>query len=142
MVATLQYKTKQRKELLAYLRSVSGSHVTVHDISNYFQQKGEPIGTATIYRQLDRMVAEGLVNKYILDQVNGACFEYVDKTEHCQQPTCFHCKCEHCGQLIHLKCEELEQIQEHLFSQHCFTLDPLRTVFYGLCEQCRKTLGK
>ncbi len=40
------------------------------------------------------------------------------------------------GKLIHLQCDEIEEMQIHLFSEHRFKMNPMRTVFYGLCEQC------
>lgn len=138
MNGSTQYRTKQREELVAYLRSRQGHHVTVNEISEFFQGNGTPIGVTTIYRHLERMVEDGSVNKYILDKNSGACFEYVDKQHSCVQPVCFHCKCEVCGKLIHLKCDELEHIQGHLMKQHGFALDPARTVFYGMCEACRR----
>ena len=49
----------------------------------------------------------------------------------------FHLKCEKCGTLIHLECHDLEQLSSHLMAEHGFALDPFRTVFYGLCENCR-----
>ena len=90
----------------------------------------------SVYRQLERMVDEGIVNKYILDANTPACFEYVPEHAGHENEICFHAKCEKCGKLIHLNCEELTCIQEHLREHHQFTLDPLRTVFYGICEQC------
>ena len=45
-------------------------------------------------------------------------------------------KCEKCGKLIHLHCDELEEIQTHILKEHRFKMDPMRTVFYGLCENC------
>ena len=45
-------------------------------------------------------------------------------------------KCEKCGALIHLHCHELEAIERHIFAQHGFKLDSMKTVFYGVCEQC------
>ena len=33
--------------------------------------------------------------------------------------------------------KELDQIGGHLFKEHGFKLDPLRTVFYGVCDECR-----
>ena len=102
-----QYNTRQRSRLLEYMQTVPGEHFTAKDVCDYFQSCGTPIGVATVYRQLERMVEEGL-----------------------------HCKCEKCGKLIHLHCEELVQIRSHLKEEHHFTLDPLRTVFYGLCEDC------
>ena len=130
-----QYNTRQRSRLLEYMQAVPGEHFTAKDVCDYFQACGTPIGVATVYRQLERMVEEGLVNKYIIDANSPACFEYVDRQATCGEE-CFHCKCEKCGKLIHLHCEELVQIRSHLKEEHHFTLDPLRTVFYGLCEDC------
>ena len=130
-----QYNTRQRSRLLEYMQTVPGEHFTAKDVCDYFQACGTPISVATVYRQLERMVEEGLVNKYIIDANSPACFEYVDRQATCGEE-CFHCKCEKCGKLIHLHCEELVQIRSHLKEEHHFTLDPLRTVFYGLCEEC------
>lgn len=130
-----QYNTRQRSRLLEYMQAVPGEHFTAKDVCDYFQACGTPIGVATVYRQLERMVEDGVVNKYIIDANSPACFEYVDRQATCGEE-CFHCKCEKCGKLIHLHCEELVQIRSHLKEEHHFTLDPLRTVFYGLCEDC------
>jgi len=132
-----QYKTRQRDEILSYLRSIPGEHVTAGDICAHFRERDRAIGTATVYRQLDKLVSEGLLNKYFIDESTGACFEYVDSRDHRQGGPCYHCKCEKCGRLIHLGCEELSHIQRHLEEEHGFTLDPLRTVFYGVCQDCR-----
>ena len=134
-----QYKTKHREELIAYLETVPGSHVTVSDVCAYFQAQGKPMGTATVYRQMERLVSEGMVNKYIIDANSPACFEYIGHQEHCCEPVCFHCKCEKCGVLIHLHCDELEGIAAHLKEHHRFILNPMRTVFYGICDQGAKT---
>ena len=108
-----QYNTRQRSRLLEYMQAVPGEHFTAKDVCDYFQARGTPIGVATVYRQLERMVEEGLVNKYIIDANSPACFEYVDRQTTCGEE-CFHCKCEKCGKLIHLHCEELVQIRSHL----------------------------
>ncbi len=137
------YKTKQREELIGYMEKHRGVHVTVQEICDYFHRKGNSIGMTTVYRQLERMVDEGLVNKYIIDANTPACFEYIaddkDHEEH-GHDTCFHCKCESCGKLIHLHCDEMEKIKSHLLESHEFTLDPKRTVFYGLCKECAKAV--
>ncbi len=131
-----QYKTRHRSDLIAYLETVPGQHVTVSDICASFKEKGQVIGTATVYRQMERLVSEGLVNKYIIDANSPACFEYIGGSRHCCEPVCFHCKCEKCGVLIHMHCDELEGLAGHLREHHNFRLDPKRTVFYGLCASC------
>lgn len=137
-----QYKTKHRDELLTFLEAAPGKHITIHEICEHFKQAGTPIGTTTIYRQLERMVDEGLVNKYVIDGNSAACFAYVGHQNHMQEGTCFHLKCEKCGRLIHLKCEELERLQSHILEDHDFLINPMRTVFYGICSDCDSHMDK
>lgn len=132
-----KYNTRQREVLLEYLKSVSGSHITAGDVCDYFKERGTAIAQATVYRRLESLVDEGIINKYIIDANSPACFEYVEKDSHVSGHICFHCKCEKCGKLVHLHCDELSGIMEHLYEEHSFDLDPKRTVFYGLCETCR-----
>lgn len=131
-----KYKTKQREILLTYLESVPGVHITASDVCEYFKSQGAAIGQSTVYRQLENLVDEGIVTKYMIDSTNSACFEYVGENSHGNADTCYHCKCEKCGKLIHLHCDEMKLIQSHLDQEHKFRLDPIRTVFYGLCEDC------
>ena len=131
-----QYKTKQMTEILTYLKSVQGQHVTVNDIRRHFQEQGISVGTTTVYRQLDKMVKEGIAAKYVVDEKSSACFEYIggqDEGYHC-----YHCKCEKCGKLIHLQCHEVEELSQHMMERHSFELNAMRTVFYGVCSECRK----
>jgi ABC-type Zn uptake system ZnuABC Zn-binding protein ZnuA len=51
---------------------------------------------------------------------------------------CYHCKCEKCGKLIHLQCDEVENLRKHMMEHHSFEMNPVRTVFYGICSDCRK----
>ena len=110
MASSSNYKTKQREIMLSYLESRPGVHITAEDVYEHFRAQGVTIGQSTVYRQLEKFVAEGLLNKYVLESGSSACFEYVGMTVHKKNETCFHCKCEKCGKLIHLKCEELEEI--------------------------------
>ena len=130
-----KYKTKQREEIIEYLKAVPGDHITVSDVYDYFKNKGNSMGQTTVYRQLERLVDEGLVNKYIVDSNTPACFEYMDPEVHASG-TCFHCKCEKCGRLIHLHCEEMDEMAGHLKLEHGFSIDPRRTVIYGVCDDC------
>ena len=137
MKVKVQYRTRQREDLLDYLKAIAGSQVTAAEVYEHFSRSGAPIGKVTVYRSLERLVEEGLVNKYIIDGNSAARFEYSSREESCHRPVCFHCKCEQCGRLIHLECDEMIHMQEHMMEHHGFTLDPLRTVFYGICAECR-----
>ena len=101
-----KYKTKQREILLEHLKTIPGKHFTAGDICEYFKEQGSPIGQSTVYRQLEELVNEGLLNKYNLTASDPACFEYIGEHLHSDGEICFHCKCEKCGKLIHLHCDE------------------------------------
>ncbi len=112
MAERTRYKTKQKDQLTAYLRDRSGVHVTAAEM------------------------ADGLVRKYIIGATGSACYEYVGERAD-DMVDCFHCKCEKCGKLIHLHCDELKELQRHIDQKHGFVIDPMMTVFYGICDNCR-----
>ncbi len=138
-----KYRTHQFEDLVSYLETISGQHFTVGDIHAYFLSLGKNIGTATIYRHLDRLISEGRVNKYILAPGTPACFEYIGtpapgaNARECS----YHCLCEVCGRLIHIRCDEISHLQRHMLQEHAFRIDPLRTVFYGVCEDCLRSMS-
>lgn len=132
-----EYRTKQKEELLDYLKTVPDRHITVAQICEHFRAVHHNIGTTTVYRQLEKLVDEGLVNKYVIDSNSPACFEFIDRGHRCANELCFHCKCERCGRLIHLECDDLKDVMAHVLKEHGFQVDPRRTVYYGLCEECR-----
>ena len=120
------YKTKQGDELRSFLESVPGKHITAADVCDYFRRTGKPMGMATVYRQLDKLVDEGVIAKYNIDAGTPACFEYLGT--HLSQETCYHCKCSVCGKLIHMHCEELPELQKHILQHHGFAIDPVLTL--------------
>ena len=105
------------------------------DICALLRRKRKAVGTTTIYRQLEKMVADGTVLKHVTGSSEAATFEYIG-TASCHEPVCFHCKCEACGRLIHVECGELQSTEEHVRRHHGFAIDSRRTVFYGLCRTC------
>lgn len=132
------YRTKPRERLFSFLSAHPGQHCTALEIEAYFRQNDDPISLATIYRQLDRMVAEGLVVRYAAEPGESACFEYIGPHTEGEGESCFHTRCEVCGKMIHLHCDELTQIQQHILQEHDFQLDPRRTTLYGVCGDCQE----
>ena len=62
MTIKKSYSTKHQEELLNYMKSTAGTHITAGDICMHMRSEGKNIGTATVYRQLEKMVDEGIVN--------------------------------------------------------------------------------
>lgn len=125
------YQTRQGKLLLEYLRKQGSRHITVPEIAASLPER---IGTATIYRQLEKLAGQGLVQKFQNDG-GPACYQYIgelggDCVSH------FHLKCTVCGALIHLDCEELTKLVTHVYRDHGFRTDLTRSAFYGTCADC------
>ena len=59
-----KYKTKQREELISYLETVAGEHVTAGDVCEYFKAKGKSVSQATVYRQLESRPGSNLKQSY------------------------------------------------------------------------------
>lgn len=127
------YNTKQKEKLIDYLIENKDKHMSVQNISAYLTAEGSPVGIATIYRRLDKLVAQGLVRKYIIDEKTGACYQYIGDGS-CHEH--FHLKCVRCNKLIHINCNHLLGINQHILDHHGFTVDPSKTVFYGVCSEC------
>lgn len=137
-----RYKTKQYDELLDYISSIPGDHFTVNDLYMHFSESEKPIGVTTIYRLLQRMVDEGIVTKYIVGPNDPACFEFHGEEPERKYDSEYHCKCEVCGKLIHVKCDKIKDIEKHLEEHHGFKVNPHRTVFYGVCENCKESINR
>ena len=127
------YRTRQKEELAKLLESVSDRHLTVVDICALLRRKRKAVGTTTVYRQLEKMVAEGAAPKHLAGSSEPAAFEYIG-TENSHESVCFRCKCERCDELVHVACPELASAEERVRRHQGFAIDPRRTVFYELCK--------
>ncbi|MDR3053297.1 MAG: transcriptional repressor [Coriobacteriales bacterium] len=129
------YTTRQRETLLRYLMGLDGEHVTIEQLTEHFAKDAAPVGRTTIYRYLAKLEQEGLVRRFKVDGLSSACYQFIREPASCGDH--FHLKCEQCGTLVHLECDSLAQIQQHVLAEHSFRINPLKTVFYGLCEGCQ-----
>lgn len=130
----MKYNTSQKEKLIEFLINNKEKHTNVQEISAYLRSEGTPVGTATIYRQLDSLVDTGVVRKFVIDGKTGACYQYIENEKKCREH--FHLKCLCCGKLIHLECSQLMEISSHIAEHHGFEIDHSQTVFYGRCSDC------
>lgn len=134
----MRYNTKQRELILKYLSESEGKHVKADDIIEYLKSNDTPVGKSTVYRYLDALMSRELVRKYTIEEGQGACYQYIG-SNHCHCREHYHLKCNQCGRLFHVSCEFMDTINAHILKEHGFTVDNSKTVFYGLCEQCRNS---
>lgn len=134
MDISISYKTKQRDQIMDCLIQNKNRHITADEIMLTLNQEKAQVGKTTIYRYLDKLVSQGIVRKYLIEEGQRACYQYVEQGEGCKEH--FHLKCIGCGQLIHLECDYLGKMDSHIKDHHDFTVDHSKTVLYGQCGNC------
>ena len=126
-----EYKTKQRSKLLAFFEKHPHESFSAAEIIS----SGElDIGEATVYRTLAKLSEEGRLNKVISNTADGARYQYHP------QKSCeghFHLRCTKCGETVCADCSFMADMGKHLGLDHGFTVDPRKTVIYGVCKACK-----
>ena len=135
----MAYNTKQKNAIDEYLENNRERHVTAAEIYEHLNGNGVRVGLSTVYRRLEEMSREGRLNRFFIDKDSLACYQLCGC---CKQDRNYHLKCLCCGKLIHVDCEEIITLAEHMAKEHDFLLDRSKTVFYGLCSECRKAKEK
>lgn len=128
------YKTRQRDTILALLKNNTDSHLSAEDICEMLKNDGEKVGATTVYRYLEKLYSEGMVQKYITDRAR---YTYAEKE--CREH--FHLKCTECGSLFCADCDFLTELCSHINHHHGFAVVPSKTVFYGVCERCSEKIA-
>lgn len=127
----MKYKTKHKTEIIKFLKENDDKHLTIGEI----QKELKDIPIATLYRLMDSLVEEGVVRKYITSPNSPCCFQYSDCGHDHHH---FHLVCEKCGKLIHLDCDEVDHLVEHINDEHGFKVDISKVNLYGVCDECAK----
>ncbi len=128
------YNTKQKTAILQCIKNIEDKHFTVDKLCETMLKNGDVVGRTTVYRFLESLSNDGVLRKYAASQGESVCYQYVGDHRACDEH--FHLKCEKCGSLIHMECDEMHRLAEHIKSHHGFSLDPFKTVIYGVCEGC------
>ena len=128
------YNTNQKKIIINLLKNNKDEHLNVDEMLEILKESGENVSRATLYRTLDNLVNSGEVRKYVMDENEKACFQYIDSTI-CHDH--FHLICLKCGKLFHLDCEKFHNLIDHIEEEHDFKVSESRLVLYGLCKDCK-----
>lgn len=134
------YNTRQKAALLDCMRQLSDEAVTVERLLEYIREKGLRLGQTTVYRHLDRLAREGVLIRYAAARGESARYQYIgDPGEHCVHS---HLVCLGCGHMEHVECAVVDTVNEHMQTDHHFTVDRIKTVFYGYCRDCNVPDGE
>ena len=126
------YSTEQRKLLLSFLKNHCDAQFGVEEIAARLCSEG--ISVSSVYRNIDRLVADGSVRRFAKEGGRGSLYQYFDGQECAGH---LHLKCTKCGQIFHLDDEAAELVLAAALAKNDFRVDESKTVLYGLCKSCR-----
>ena len=130
-----QRNTHQKAAILNFIRARGDSHIRAEDIISGLEAMGEPVGKATVYRYLKALEGEGLIRRYTISDKVPACYQYVGDQPGCREHC--HLMCVRCQKLIHVENPHIHHFFGEILEKEDFLIDPGKTVFYGLCRECR-----
>ncbi len=127
------YNTKQKEILLDLVKK----HNREFNVKDICDEVGDSIGRTTIYRLVEKLVQDGVLKK-ILKNDNTTYYQYLEK---CDKENHFYLRCDNCGNMIHVDCDCIEELSNHLFKEHNFITNKKNVVISGLCNNCRRKLN-
>ena len=131
----MPYSTKQSQAVLRVLEARQEEACTAAELAEDLRRSGDPVGLATIYRQLEKLEAAGVIHKVMTEA--GALYQYCGHQTR-EHSGCFLLKCERCGRIRHVDCRHLQSLYDHLEREHHFRIDPRGTLFSGICDVCAR----
>lgn len=129
------YNTAGKKALIEYMAQNFERQFTVDELYASLSEAGTSVGKSSLYRMLERMVADGAVRKFKESELSSAMFQYIGSDEDCSHH--LHLKCAECGKLVHLECPNSIELIAHIYEEHGFSIDSKKSVLYGKCKDCQ-----
>lgn len=121
-----------QRDLVAQVVFLSEDHLSVEAILRELKQRGERVGTATVYRTLDLLVDSGLVRAHDFGEGFKRYEPMPAQAEH------EHLICQRCGRVVEFSNERLERMLPVLADEHGFQHQRHRLEIYGVCRGCRQ----
>ena len=128
-----EYKTRQRRTLLAYLSLHPDELLSARQIADALAE--EHISLSAVYRNLAQLEAEEKVRRSAKSGSHEAFYQYLD-ARGCKGA--LHMSCVKCGKTFHMADSNAALFAKHLAQSEQFTLDAADTVLYGTCADCRE----
>ena len=131
-----EYKTKSKQQIMDYITAQQDKHFSAQQVYDYLSGEKTQINLATVYRNLDKLAEDGVLLRYKSMGSNSVMYQYAVEDKDCHNH--LHMQCNRCGRIIHLECEFMHEIEEHLMREHDFSLVCEGSVILGICKECKK----
>lgn len=121
------HRTRSQERLLKLLKSLNYS-LSAQDIYLKLRNSDQNMGLATVYRSLDALKREGLVQVRTLASGESV-YSVMQQDQH-------HLTCLECGASIPINECPVHQLEIQLQESHSFKIYYHTLEFFGLCDRC------
>ena len=128
------YNTRQKQLVFDFICANKDKQLSCDEITFLLASNGTPVGKTTVYRQLQKLENEGKIKKIHSHNSKYFTYQYLDREMNCDGH--LHLRCSGCGEYVHLGCDFMNKVSEHILDHHNFTVDNSRTEIVGLCGKC------
>jgi Fur family ferric uptake transcriptional regulator len=110
----------------------SGEHLSAEAIIRQLEDRGERVGTATVYRTLDLLVQSGVARAHDFGEGFRRYEAMTSQDDH------EHLVCIRCGRVEEFTNERLERMLPVIADEHHFQHQRHRVEIFGLCQSCQR----
>lgn len=121
-------RTRSQERILNLLKSLNRA-ISAQDIYVELRNRSQSIGLATVYRSLEALKLEGVVQVRTLAS-GESLYSSVQQDKH-------HLTCLQCGKSIPINECPVHELEIQLHSSHQFKIFYHTLEFFGLCNQCQ-----
>lgn len=131
-----EYHSEYKTWIQNYFQKHEDDLITAGQLYQAMQEAGMKVNQATVYRNLTRMVENGILAEHKSNNHEERYFRYVQKERDCAHH--LHMYCRNCGKVIHLDGALMEEIAHKVMKEYGFELDCRQSSLVGLCADCRR----
>ena len=123
-------RTRSQERILNLLKTLNRA-LSAQDIYVELRNRDQSMGLATVYRSLDALKLEGVVQVRTLS-TGESLYSSVLRDQH-------HLTCLNCGQSVPINECPVHQLETQLQDSHQFKIYYHTLEFFGLCDRCAET---
>ena len=121
-------QTRQRTAVLALLDELDGFR-TAQELHALLRERGDAVGLATVYRALQALVDDGLVD-VLRSEVGEAAYRRCSPVHH------HHLVCRSCGATVEVADPPVERWAARIAAEHGFADVHHQVEVFGTCATC------
>ncbi|BBY53153.1 transcriptional repressor [Mycobacterium koreense] len=126
---TRMRSTRQRTAISELLETIDEFR-SAQELHDELRRRGETIGLTTVYRTMQSMAADGLVDTLRTD-TGESVYRLCSEHHH------HHLLCRHCGATIEVGAHDVEAWAAKVAAEHGFTEVSHSIEIFGRCADCR-----